>query len=167
MAFYDDELEVNSYTTTFPNGASLTIKLKPNFDSTAYVRQFIARSRAATNLEAKIKELEEKQLRASVDDYEKIGQEIVKLQQRPDQLEVMTDVIFMTGEGWDRYRNKEDEAEGKAVPFTKENIQTMKLTVLNAIVNSLTKTMGLGGEDDPKAQSNESIGLLSSASTVQ
>lgn len=168
MPFYDDENIVTSYTTDFGNGATLTIKLKSNFDSAEYVRQFLARSRAAINVDAKITSLEEKQKAAPVQDFDKIQKEIEQLQERPDLLQVMSDVIFMTGESWDRYKTKEDEANNNPVPFTKENIAGMKLKVLDRITKSLTDAMGVtGGDADPKAPLKESESPSFSITAIQ
>src|ERR1044072_4168754 len=167
MAFYDDEEVVGEYTTDFGNGRTLTIKLKPNFDSAEYVRQFMARSRAATNVEEKIKTLETKQLTAPTAEYDKIAKEIEELQKRADQIAVMSDVIFMTGNGWDRFASKEAEINNTPVAFTKEAIAGLKLKVLNKIVESLTKAMGMSDDSDPKAPLNESALPSSTTTAIQ
>lgn len=150
MPFYEDE-SLKTCLVDFGNGRSLTIKLKEDFGSMPVARRFLAHSKRAAAAQKNIERLEKKQESVeSVEQFNEIQKEIETWEAVPDNLQLLIEFIFSCGKGWDRYANKEAETRGEEVPFTKENIGTLPINVLNKISNALLKQTGLLEETDPK-----------------
>lgn len=163
----DEQLKVD-----VGKGRSITLVLRGETMDIAGLRLLWHNQGQVTRDQNRIAQLEEQLADANLPDeqYEAITARIKSLQEKPDGLTLLVDLIFRSAKGWTNYfADAEAETRGEVVAFTKENIERMGPRALTVISRRLAAHFGLnsmGEEDEPgeaKGRSPEPLQLMSKA----
>lgn len=155
MPFYlnDDDATLH---VDFGNGRSLTLKLRAADMDIETIRRLAHQHKQSELINSRIENLENKVKldNLSAEEFDKVMDELRKLGERPDQLQIMVDYVWGACCGWtDYFANPQAEAKGEVVPYTKENISKMGIGALAKVVTSLQERFNLG-DDTGKAQTS-------------
>lgn len=152
-------------TTTFPDGKTLTIYLKPDIDPTQIISDYNSRLAEIQDKEAAIEKLRKKRVEAGTPhEAKKITEQIKEWEKLGSFLTMGEEIILAAAEGWDMVNEETKEPK----PFNAETLKFVHLTRKLKVVEQLIKDLGFDEREisDPKASPGKSEPPLSLVNTA-